>query len=633
MVLGVVASVGWTTERWPRFLSQGVHRNLSLFCVGFVALHVVTTVSDGYVPIGFADAFVPFLTPYRPLWVGLGALAFDLLLVVLVTSALRHRIGYDSWRFVHWLAYLCWPIAMFHSLGSGSDSSLPFALGLDAACTAAVLAAVAWRVGTGRTFGAGLRVGRRGGSGGCCRCHGRVRRRRSPAPRVVAPGRHLGRPPRPTGRQERYRPVDPLVRVGRSERRAGGPVHLRPDRVPDHIGPRRPWAGARHPVPAAAGSLVYLAHRDPRRDPGPGWWDRHDLGLGGLRRLPRDGHLAGRRHRGGCDVRPPLGDPDTHPQDRRQLGCPVRHRDRDQFVTPPASLGGLRSSTDTVPLRPSVAAPSGSVRLLAGVAASGRPVGLDEHLERWGALPHWKGETFIEELERSGLRGRGGGWFPVGTKWRAVHRVGVRRPVVVANGSESEPASGKDRLLLCQLPHLVLDGAVVAARTIGAPDIVVHVPGFARPAVERALAERRRRGLDPCTIEVVTAPDRYLAGQESAVVNTISGQNPGIPSFVGLRSVRERGVRGRPTLVQNVESLAHASLIARFGAQWFRSVGTQESPRLHPADRHRPVARTQHYRGIPRAPVGRRPRLGPLGGALGTRGPPRGVRRCLAVHC
>jgi sulfoxide reductase heme-binding subunit YedZ len=158
VVLGVVASVGWTTERWPRFLSQGVHRNLSLFCVGFVALHVVTTVSDGYVPIGFADAFLPFLTPYRPLWVGLGALAFDLLLVVLVTSALRHRIGYDSWRFIHWLAYLCWPIAMFHSLGSGSDSSLPFTLGLDAACTAAVLAAVAWRVGTGRTFGAGRRV-------------------------------------------------------------------------------------------------------------------------------------------------------------------------------------------------------------------------------------------------------------------------------------------------------------------------------------------------------------------------------------------------------------------------------------------------------------------------------------------
>ena len=124
VVLGVVASVGWTTERWPRFLSQDVHRNLSLFCVGFVAIHVVTTVSDGYVPIGFADAFIPFRTPYRPLYVGLGALCFDLLLAVLVTSALRHRIGFASWRFVHWLAYLCWPIAMFHSLGSGTDSRL-----------------------------------------------------------------------------------------------------------------------------------------------------------------------------------------------------------------------------------------------------------------------------------------------------------------------------------------------------------------------------------------------------------------------------------------------------------------------------------------------------------------------------
>lgn len=107
VVMGVVAAVGWATERWPRFLSQSVHRNVSLFCIGFVALHVVTTVSDGYVPIGFASAFLPFLTPYRPIWIGLGALGFDLLLVVLVTSALRHRIGYSSWRFVHWLAYLC----------------------------------------------------------------------------------------------------------------------------------------------------------------------------------------------------------------------------------------------------------------------------------------------------------------------------------------------------------------------------------------------------------------------------------------------------------------------------------------------------------------------------------------------
>jgi methionine sulfoxide reductase heme-binding subunit len=159
VAIGVVASVGWTTERWPRFLSQDVHRNLSLFCVGFVGLHVVTTVSDGYVPIGFVDAFVPFLTAYRPLWVGLGALTFDLLVAVLVTSAFRHRIGFSSWRFVHWLAYLCWPIALFHALGSGTDASLPLVVAVNVLCTAAILAVVAWRLATGRSLPAGWRTG------------------------------------------------------------------------------------------------------------------------------------------------------------------------------------------------------------------------------------------------------------------------------------------------------------------------------------------------------------------------------------------------------------------------------------------------------------------------------------------
>jgi DMSO/TMAO reductase YedYZ heme-binding membrane subunit len=152
VVLGVVASVGWTTERWPRFLSQTVHRNLSLLCLAFVGLHIVTTVSDGYVPIGFVDAFLPLHSPYRPVWIGLGALTFDLLLAVLVTSALRHRIRYPTWRFVHWLAYLCWPIAMFHALGSGSDSSLPVVLAIDAVCALSVLLSVVWRVATGRQF-------------------------------------------------------------------------------------------------------------------------------------------------------------------------------------------------------------------------------------------------------------------------------------------------------------------------------------------------------------------------------------------------------------------------------------------------------------------------------------------------
>ncbi len=158
VVLGVVASVGWATERWPRFLSQTVHRDLSLLCLTFVAVHVLTTVSDGYVPIGIADAFLPFRTQYRPLYVGLGAVAFDLMLAVLVTSALRRRIGFGAWRFVHWLAYLCWPIAMVHALGSGSDTTQPVVVFVDIVCAGAVVGAVSWRLIAGRAFPARRRA-------------------------------------------------------------------------------------------------------------------------------------------------------------------------------------------------------------------------------------------------------------------------------------------------------------------------------------------------------------------------------------------------------------------------------------------------------------------------------------------
>ncbi len=310
MVIGVVASVGWTTERWPRFLSQGVHRNLSLFCVGFVALHVVTTVSDGYVPIGFADAFLPFLTPYRPLWVGLGALGFDLLLVVLVTSALRHRIGYDSWRFVHWLAYLCWPIAMFHSLGSGSDSSLPV------------------RPRPGR----GLRCGRPG--------RGRLEGGHRPHVRCRPPGvaaavgavvvvfaiavfAAVG-PLRP-GWSHRPGPRSALLaQLARKNavpaagtsgaNRSGTAVPTAPftydlagsqtTSAPDAQGQVQA-----HPHHAAAGPLVHSAGRGPRRGRRPGRGHRHDLRLGDLRSVPGDGHLAGRRDRRWPPCRPPARRP------------------------------------------------------------------------------------------------------------------------------------------------------------------------------------------------------------------------------------------------------------------------------------------------------------------------------------
>lgn len=238
----------------------------------------------------------------------------------------------------------------------------------------------------------------------------------------------------------------------------------------------------------------------------------------------------------------------------------------------------ISSRSKTEPRLSSSTPPPAAQRLLLGLPESGQPVGLSQHLDQWGRLPIWRKSSFVDELDRSGLRGHGGAWFPVGVKWRSVRRAGLRRPVVVANGAEGEPASAKDRLLVRQLPHLVLDGAAVAAMTVGASHVLVHVPEFAVAGMRRAVEERRRCGLDPCDIDVVVAPDRFLAGQESAAVNTINGQNPATPSFITLRPVRERGVDGRPTLVQNVESLAHASLIARFGADWFRRVGTEGSP-------------------------------------------------------
>jgi DMSO/TMAO reductase YedYZ heme-binding membrane subunit len=158
VVVGIVCSVGWATERWPRFASQSVHRNVSLLAFVFVVVHVVSSVADGYVPLSLLDAIVPFRTPYRTLWVGLGACAFDLMLAVAVTSGLRRRIGVRLWRAVHWLAYACWPIALFHALGAGSDGRLLGAEAVYVICIAAVLGALGWRIALAATARNGTRV-------------------------------------------------------------------------------------------------------------------------------------------------------------------------------------------------------------------------------------------------------------------------------------------------------------------------------------------------------------------------------------------------------------------------------------------------------------------------------------------
>jgi len=149
VVLGVLDVNRWTTPHLPRFVIDGLHRNVSMLVLVFIALHVITSVLDSFAPIALSDAVLPFLGIYRPFWLGLGALAFDLLIAIAVTSFLRRRLGHRVWRITHWLAYACWPVALLHGLGTGSDVRNGWMLALSAACILAVLCAVAFRIASG----------------------------------------------------------------------------------------------------------------------------------------------------------------------------------------------------------------------------------------------------------------------------------------------------------------------------------------------------------------------------------------------------------------------------------------------------------------------------------------------------
>jgi sulfoxide reductase heme-binding subunit YedZ len=149
VLLGIVSALRWHGRQWPRFAVGDLHRNLTLLSIVFVGLHVATTIADGFAPIGVRDAFVPFLSPYRPIWLGLGTVAFDLLLALVVTSLLRARFGARIWRAVHWLAYVSWPVAVLHSFGTGSDARFGWLAVLGFSCVAAVSLAVVARVVTG----------------------------------------------------------------------------------------------------------------------------------------------------------------------------------------------------------------------------------------------------------------------------------------------------------------------------------------------------------------------------------------------------------------------------------------------------------------------------------------------------
>jgi sulfoxide reductase heme-binding subunit YedZ len=149
MVLGIVAGTRLSSARWPRFVTQGLHRNISLFVLVLLAVHVIAAVVDDYVTITVQESFIPFIGTYRPVWMGLGALSSDLVIAMVVTSLLRQRIGYETWRAVHWTAYLCWPLGIVHALGTGSDVRKAWSVLFTLACVALVLLAVAWRIVAG----------------------------------------------------------------------------------------------------------------------------------------------------------------------------------------------------------------------------------------------------------------------------------------------------------------------------------------------------------------------------------------------------------------------------------------------------------------------------------------------------
>ena len=146
VLLGLLVAGRFSSQRWPRFLTQGLHRNTSLLVLVFLVLHVGTTVLDTYTSIPLSAAFVPFASAYKTGWLSLGAVALDLLVALVVTSLVRDRLGYRTWRRLHWLAYACWPVAVAHGLGIGTDRSVTWVIALTLGCVGCVGAAAAWRI-------------------------------------------------------------------------------------------------------------------------------------------------------------------------------------------------------------------------------------------------------------------------------------------------------------------------------------------------------------------------------------------------------------------------------------------------------------------------------------------------------
>ena len=242
----------------------------------------------------------------------------------------------------------------------------------------------------------------------------------------------------------------------------------------------------------------------------------------------------------------------------------------------PAVLSGARALDDPT-------GPSGA-RLLHGWLTTGGPADLNEHLDRYGPPPfprtthHRTVAPLVRAVEEAGLTGRGGAAFPTGRKLRTVAQ--ARGPaVVVANGMESEPASRKDEVLLTLAPHLVLDGAILAAVAVGAEVVHLCLPRTRQEQIRNlteAVQQRRQHGFDPVPIQVNALPHHYVSSEETSLVSWLNGGDAR-PAATPPRPF-EKGVGRHPTLIDNVETLAHIALIARYGPTWYRRAGRPEAP-------------------------------------------------------
>jgi NADH:ubiquinone oxidoreductase subunit F (NADH-binding) len=241
----------------------------------------------------------------------------------------------------------------------------------------------------------------------------------------------------------------------------------------------------------------------------------------------------------------------------------------------------------TLPAPAPAAGAPGLPRLLPATGVV--PVDLRAHLARHGPLRSAGGaDRLVAEVAAAGLTGRGGAAFPVAQKLAAAAEASPA-PLVVGNGAEGEPASSKDRSLLWIAPHLVLDGLQLAAAAAGSRSAVLYVQRNERlhGQLAQAITERSAASIDAARIDLVPAPDRFLAGEESALAGRLTGK-PAVPAYRPVRGL-PRLAPGRTALVQNVETLAHLALIARYGAAWFRLAGTGAEPgsmiaTLHLAD-------------------------------------------------